>query len=397
MDSVAYLVNRYPEASLTAIRREIAAVERAGWKVVRFAHRPSAQPLASASDRIESERTEYLATGNPIGLLIPLLAALIARPARVAKAASLLGSFGLRNLRGLSYFLLACRLQDRLASVGVLHLHVHFAQSSAVVAALAHALGGPRWSMTVHGPEDFEPGRLPRLAALARAAGGVAAISEWAATEVRRAAAGARIDIRVVRMGVDSACLDAPVSIAPAGPIACVARLDDRKGHRVLFDALVLLKDHGERPVVELLGDGPERQALEAEARERGLAGQLEFRGWQTEEGVRASLDGCRFLVLPSRAEGLPVAIMEAFARARPVIATAIAGIPEIVEDGRNGRLVPAGDAPALASAIRQLLAMTPAQLEALGLQGRRAVEMRFDSQQNAGLLTALWKGPGES
>jgi glycosyltransferase involved in cell wall biosynthesis len=198
-------------------------------------------------------------------------------------------------------------------------------------------------------------------------------------------------------MGVDAACLDAPMPIAASGPIACVARLDDRKGHRVLFDALALLEDHGEQPVVELLGDGPARPALEAEARERGLAGQLQFRGWQTEEGVRACLDRCRFLVLPSRAEGLPVAIMEAVARGRPVIATAIAGIPEIVEDGRNGRLVPAGDAPALAAAMRQLLAMTPAQLEALGLQGRRAVEMRFDSQQNAGLLTALWKGPGES
>jgi glycosyltransferase involved in cell wall biosynthesis len=165
----------------------------------------------------------------------------------------------------------------------------------------------------------------------------------------------------------------------------------------VLFDALALLEDHGEQPVVELLGDGPARPALEAEAQRRGLAGQLRFRGWQTEEGVRACLDRCRFLVLPSRAEGLPVAIMEAFARGRPVIATGIAGIPEIVDDGRNGRLVPAGDAPALAAAMRQLLAMTPAQLEALGLQGRRAVEMRFDSQQNAGLLTALWKGTGES
>lgn len=393
MDPIAYLVNRYPEASLTAIRREIAAVELAGAKVIRFAHRPSSQPLAGERDRSESEVTEYLAAGNPTGLLIPLLAAFIARPARIAKAAALLGTLGMRSLRGLSYFLLACRLRHRLAAAGVGWLHVHFALSSAVVAALTRALGGPRWTMTVHGPEDLEAENQPLLGALAQSAAGIAAISEWAAAAVRRAAAPAQVDVRVIRMGVDGACLENPVPIPDSGPIACVARLDERKGHRVLFESLEILRARGKQPAVELVGDGPARPALEAEAQRRGLAGQLRFRGWQTEEGVRAGLDRCRFLVLPSHAEGLPVAIMEAFARARPVIATAIAGIPEIVEDGRNGRLVPAGDAQALATAIQQLLAMTPAQLQALGDQGRMAVEMRFSSTQNARLLMQFWQG----
>jgi glycosyltransferase involved in cell wall biosynthesis len=397
VDSVAYLVNRYPEASLTAIRREIAAVEHAGFAVVRFAHRPSAQPLAGERDRLESGRTGYLATGNPIAMLIPLLAALIARPAGVAKAATLLGRLRMRNLRGLSYFLLACRLREGLSAAGVTRLHVHFAQSSAVVAALAEALGGPRWTLTVHGPEDLEDGHRHLLSVLAGAAAGTVAISDWAAAAVEQSTAPERVAVGVVRMGVDEACLAHPVPVPASGPIACVARLDDRKGHRVLFDALGILRSRGAQPFVELVGDGPAREALEAEARQRGLSAQVRFQGWQTEEGVRASLDRSRFLVLPSHSEGLPVAILEAFARARPVIATAVAGIPEVVEDGRNGRLVPAGDAGALADAIGELLALTPAQLQALGDRGRLVVEKRFQSKQNAGLLLRLWKGLGES
>jgi glycosyltransferase involved in cell wall biosynthesis len=397
MDSVAYLVNRYPEASLTAIRREISAVEDLGVRVLRFAHRPSLQPFAGARDRAESARTEYLATGNFFALLIPLLAALITRPARIAKAVSLLGAVGMRNLRGLSYFVLACRLREWLAAAGVTRLHVHFAQSSAIVAALTEALGGPTFTLTVHGPEDLEAGHRPVLAALARAATGVAAISDWAAAGTRRAAAPAPVDVCVVRMTVDAACLEGPVPIARSGPVACVARLEERKGHRVLFDALEILRAAGERPFVELVGDGPARAALESEAARRGLSGQVRFLGWQTEEGVRACLDRCRFLVLPSHAEGLPVAIIEAFARARPVVATDVAGIAELVEDGRNGHLVPAGDAVALAAAMRNLLAKDPGELDALGRQGRKSVEMRFDSKQNARLLVGLWKRAGES
>ena len=113
--------------------------------------------------------------------------------------------------------------------------------------------------------------------------------------------------------------------------------------------------------------------------------------GWQNEAGVRAALDAAQALVLPSFAEGLPVVAMEAMAAGRPVIGTYIAGTPELVLPGVNGWLVPAGDVPALAAAIRDLAATPAGRLETMGHAARQRVFERHDAGREAEKLAGLF------
>jgi glycosyltransferase involved in cell wall biosynthesis len=389
---VAYLVNRYPEASLTAIRREIDAVTRTGIEVLRFAHRPSIQPLGGDRDRAEAKITEYLVAGNIFGLVRSFLASLLSRPSQVLKAVAL--TLGLKPLkiRNFSYLLLASRLQERLRAQHAEHLHVHFALGSAVVAMLARALGGPPWSMTVHGPEDLAAENLHLLSVLANRTHATVAISARAAHSVLEAVKPRIARVTVIGMGVDEGFLDEPTPIDPSGQIACVARLEARKGHAILFQAIEKLRDLGHSPRLKLIGDGPLRDQLEAHVKSRGLGRQVEFAGWLPERQVKESLDHCRFLVLPSHSEGLPVSIMESFARARPVIASDVAGIPELVRAHENGLLVPPGDADALAASIRSFLEMPVTRLFELGMHGRSQVMNRFHSARNAQALIPVWR-----
>lgn len=389
---MAYLVNRYPETSLTTVRREISAVVGCGVEVLRFAHRPSMQPLAGTSDQAEAELTEYLATGSLFGLVSSLAGVFISHPRGVSKALGQLLGLKPLKMRNLSYLLLASRLVERMKAGGAEHLHVHFAQSSAIVAMLARSIGGPQWSMTVHGPEDLVPENHRVLSMLVLNASATVAISEWAAESIRRIVLPSIGRMRVIGMGVDCEFLDPPVPIDPYGEIICVARLDQRKGHAVLLEALDLLRMRGLTPNVKFIGDGPCRDQLTSDVRRRGLQRQVQFAGWLTESEVKESIDRCRFMVLPSYSEGLPVSIMEAFARARPVIASEVAGIPELIHENDNGLLIPPGNADALATSMQTFLETPVTRLLELGMKGRAEVMNRFRSARNGQLLVEFWR-----
>jgi glycosyltransferase involved in cell wall biosynthesis len=132
-----------------------------------------------------------------------------------------------------------------------------------------------------------------------------------------------------------------------------------------------------------LVGDGPLRSELEHLAARLGVHRQVEFIGYQSRPGVVRLLNECTLFVLPSRSESLGIAVIEALACGKPVVATAVGGIPEIIEDGTSGILVEPEDARALAVAIRRLLG-DPALRERLGRAGRRRVKDAFRWQRMA-------------
>ena len=392
MRPVAYLVNRYPEATLTTIRREIEAVAAAGVPVLRFAHRPSDQPLAGAIDRREAGLTQYVAQSGYGRLALCLLAALVTRPVRFVRALRAAIAIGPSVLHSLAYLALACLLREQLATQRVATLHVHFGLSSAAVGVLIRELGGPPWSVTIHGPEEFAAANRKRLSQVARSASRTIAISEWAAAALREAVSPVVLETRVIGMGVGSSFLSPPEPIDAEAPVVCIARLDTRKGHIVLLEALARLDGVFRRVRVDLIGDGPLRSEIESEISRRGLSSRVVVRGWLSEAAVKEALDRSRLLVLPSLDEGLPVAIMEAFARARPVLATRVAGIPEIVVHRFNGVVVPPNDAGSLAQGLIDLLSMAVGDLYQLGLNGRKLVQEKFDSARNAQSLIATWQ-----
>ena len=136
-----------------------------------------------------------------------------------------------------------------------------------------------------------------------------------------------------------------------------------------------------------LVGDGEMRPQIEAAIARLGVQDAVTLAGWQDEAAIRQYLDASHAMILPSFAEGLPMVIMEAMAAARPVIATYIAGTPELVLPGQTGWLVPAGDVEGLAEAIVEVAGATPQRLAQMGQTGRARVLGRHDVDASAALL----------
>src|SRR5256885_13022025 len=165
---IAYLVNQYPKVSHSFIRREIAALERRGFEITRIALRGWDAALPDEEDLAERQRTKYVLKDGALPLLGALLSLLLTRPIQLLQALALTLRMGHRAERPLNVHLVylaeACRIIRWLRSSDIQHLHAHFGTNSAEVAMLVHVLGGPRWSFTVHGPEEFDKPQFIGLA-----------------------------------------------------------------------------------------------------------------------------------------------------------------------------------------------------------------------------------------
>ena len=393
---IAYLVNRYPAVSHTFIRREIHAVEKAGATVHRYSVRAPDADLPDARDREEAGRVRVLLRGNALEFAGAIARRMVASPIRFGRA--LMTALGVsgpsprRLFRHLAYLGEACVLFHRLQKDPVDHLHAHFGTNPAMVARLLRRLGGPPYSFTVHGPEEFDrPFELDLAGKIAEANLSVA-ISSYGRSQLMRWSAPAHWPrIGIARCGVDESYLQAGGSapIAAEPRLCCVARLSGQKGLPLLVEAAGLLAARGQDFHLTLVGDGEMRSEIEALIDAHGVRDRITITGWASSEAVREHVLAARALVLPSFAEGLPVVIMEALALGRPVISTAIAGIPELVDEG-CGWLIPAGSAERCADAMAEALAMPVATLEKLGAEGRRRVAERHDSAKNGAQLLSL-------
>ncbi|WP_422032649.1 glycosyltransferase [Roseovarius sp.] len=391
---IAYILNTYPQPSQSFIRRELKGLERLGLSVERIAMRRGDVPLKDPQDRAEQGRTQYVLEAGKGALLMSLLAAMLGRPG--ALFAALKGALELGRvspagrLRHLVYLVEACHVL-RLVE-GVEHMHAHFGTNAAAVAMLVRLLGGPGYSFTVHGPEEFDAVHSLSLARKMERAAFTVAVSSYGRSQLCRWLPHEAWDrVKVVHCGIDPEAFPEPGPM-PEGALRLVniGRLSEQKGQLILMP--VMGRVAGADVHLTLIGDGELRGALEAEISARGLGGQVTLAGWQTEEEVRDALAGCHALVLPSFAEGLPMVIMEAMAAGRPVIATYVAGIPELVQPGVTGWLVPAGDDAALAEAVEALAAM-PAEARAeVGRAGRARVLERHDMYREAEKLAGYFR-----
>jgi glycosyltransferase involved in cell wall biosynthesis len=398
---VAYLVNQYPHVSHTFIRREIAGVEAAGVAVRRFAIRPPVKDLVDPADLAERDRTRCILAAGKLQLLCALFLAFVRNPVRWLRAfrtAWRMGGAAGHRVRHIAYLAEACVLARWLRDCGADHLHAHFGTNPAAVALLTRILGGPPYSFTVHGPEEFDRPESLSLREKIAGAAFVVAISSFGRSQLFR---WARLEdwdkIRIVRCGVDSAFLDTGSLPVPDVPrLVCVGRLAEQKGQLLLVAAAARLADAGHRLELVLAGDGPMRPQIEEAIRTHGLGDSVRITGWLSNDAVRAEMAAARAVVLPSFAEGLPVVLMEALALGRPVVTTFVAGIPELVRDGVNGWLVPAGDVAALTSALESALGATPAELAAMGAAGAEAARAAHDAAREAAKLAALFEASGQ-
>ena len=180
------------------------------------------------------------------------------------------------------------------------------------------------------------------------------------------------------------------LGLAPETPlVGIVARLVPVKAHETFLQAARAVMPARPDVVFLVVGDGERRTALEAMARELGLAARVRFLGWRADlDRLYADLD---VVVLTSRNEGSPVALIEAMAAGRPVVSTRAGGVEDVVTDGETGLLAPVGDAGGIGRAVLDLLE-DPARAARLGAAARAAVVPRFGSSRLVGDIDALYR-----
>ena len=181
---IAYLINQYPKVSHSFIRREILALERKGLEVFRISIRGHDSQLFDSEDLSEQSKTYYVLRLGALALAGALLRMLVKRPLLLMSALVLAVRMSRHSERALPihlfYLAEACQIEPWLRRRDITHLHAHFGTNSAEVAMLVHALGGPKWSFTVHGPEEFDKPRFIGLNEKLRRCAFVVGISSFA-------------------------------------------------------------------------------------------------------------------------------------------------------------------------------------------------------------------------
>ncbi|MBM4279690.1 MAG: glycosyltransferase family 4 protein [Deltaproteobacteria bacterium] len=401
---VGYLVNQYPKVSHTFIRREILALEARGLEIDRFSIRDTTAELKDDDDRAEATRTRVLLPPDrraaAASLSSALARCLASSPERFRQASTLALRFARRSERQAvhaAYLGEAAQLKLRCDERQVAHIHAHFGTNSATVAALCHALGGPPYSFTAHGPEEFDRPDLIALDDKIAGARFVVGVSSFGRSQLLRRTRAADWDkVRIVPCGVDDAFLSdrwlRPVQDVPR--LCCVGRLCEQKGQLLLVEAAARVRDRLGAFELVLVGDGELRPDIEALVERHRLQDVVRITGWASGAAVREELLAARAMVLPSFAEGLPVVIMEALALERPVLSTFVAGIPELVDAG-CGWLFPAGSVAPLVEAMVAALSAPLTELRDKGAEGRRRVVARHDARVAAALLADAFAGGG--
>ncbi len=409
--TVGYLTKRFPRLSETFILDEILGLEAAGVPLRLFAVAdPGEATVQPEVARVASPVT-YLRTPGGRRARLRDLGATVAAHGRLARRAPgrWLGvacyvARERRHRSSLVNFAQAGRLACHLEEAGAVHVHAAFAHGPASVAHFVHLLTGLPFSFAAHAKDLYvsAPDLLERKVADAAF---VLACSESAARELAERAGGDGAKVVVASHGVDTGRFAPPGGVAGAAAgggaplrILAVGRLVEKKGYPVLLDALGRLAGDGLGFTCRIVGAGPLRPALEAEAARLGIGGQVELVGALTQEEIAGCYRAADVFVQASVVvatgdrDGIPNALLEAMASGLAVVASEVAGLPEAVAPG-CGLLVPPGDAGALAGALARLAA--DGRLRAsLGEAGRAQVVASFDRRECIQAIVPLFLRP---
>ncbi len=405
MIRIACITGRYPAVTHTFVLREVHALRRLGFEVQCFSvWRSTERDLLAPADREESRTTAALLPLRPGWLLRSHTRALACAPrpylATLARAVAL-SSPGLRG-RGLAVtrFVEAMMLWDACRRQGVRHIHAqlerHRADGRDARDRVRKCRRPPRqrwsWSQRLHGSKEFYDIYPERLAQRAASASFVACISDYT-----RSQAMAFVPeelwpkLLVVRCGVDL------LEFAPRTPradgelrILTVGRIDAMKGTVLLLQALAQLRERGLAVALTVVGHGPSSGKAVAMADRLGVGDIVTWAGAVGQDRIRDFYADCDVFCLPSFAEGVPIVLMEAMAMAVPVVASAITGIVELVDDGVSGLLVRPGRVDQLTDRLARLLE-DPALRQSIGRAGRRKVACEYDLERNASMLAELF------
>lgn len=391
---IGYLLSEHPVISHTFIDREIHELERRGHHVEIVAiRRPKSVAVLGMDGERWLARTFYVLRSwrrvfgaiwrlSALGanwkcMISTWLRAVQKRPFRLSSYA---------------YIVEAIIVVDRMSERGVAHVHNHFGNAAGTVAAIAAASHLVKFSLSIHGPDIFYNVESDMLAEKIKWAAFVRCISWFSKSQLCLLSSPeqwGKFDI--VRCGVEPAVFSErgdPKNEVPV--VLCVGRLVAAKGQAVLLEASGILWRSGLAHKLRIVGSGPDEQALLHRVVDEGWE-HVTFTGAMAQDGVRNEFARADLFVLASFAEGVPVVLMEAMACSIPVISTRIAGIPELIEDGKNGILVSPGDAYGLARAMQGLIE-DPDRRVALGSAAREKVLREYSIEQSGAAMADLFE-----
>ena len=403
---IGYLIPEFPGQTHIFFWREMRALQECGIVTELVSTQlPDSKIISHEWAENLRKQTVYMYPPPLRALFGALGAALRAGPRRLLRCVQMVmgaeGGFADR-LKTLPLAFFGAQLAWIARTKGWRHLHVHSCGNSAHIAAFAHELSGLSFSMTLHGPlRDYGPNQKQKW----RRATFAIVITRQLLEEVERTLVGnLPAVIKVAPMGVDldrfrrTASYEPWIGDGPCRLFTC-GRLNPCKGHDDLIRAVDLMVKRGTdvhlRIAGEDAGDGSHRRDLEGLITELKLEDRVELLGAVSEAAVMRELEAAHLFALASLAEPLGVVIMEAMAMQVPVVVTGTGGVPELIDDGTDGLLVPPRDPERLAAAAESVL-RNPALAKRLSGAGLLKVERGFSSKRSAEIISECLNGSSE-
>ena len=386
---IAYLCSEYPAISHTFIYREIESLRQAGMTVYTASiHKPFNLSVMTSAEQEEADKS-MMVLSQPLSSIFAAHVHCIQKSPigylRMASSALKLMIKGPKSpIKAIAYFAEAGILLQWVHRLDITHIHEHFANPTAIVAILMKTYGGISYSLSVHGPDIFYRVDSAMLEEKIKEAAFVRCISHYCLSQIMRISDPSEWHkLHIVRCGVNPDLYTIRTDPCNTIPnILCVGRLVPAKGQHILLEACRMLKKEGVPFKLTLVGDGPDKIALEELAISSDMGSSITFTGALGQDTVRDYYDKADLFVLASFAEGVPVVLMEAMAKEIPVISTRITGIPELIDHEHDGLLATPCDVEDLARQIRKLLDDSELRHN-LGQAGRKKVISLYNQHIN--------------
>jgi len=396
---LAYFTNTYPRATDTFIRREVIGLRERGLDVLTFSVRKTGiEHDVDAEVISEKQNTHYLLPCSPITLIKCHLQAIFSEPKAYFTTLWLGLKTSRPGLKGhalqLIYFIEAILLASLVKEHKVEHLHNHLGDNSGTVTLLAAKFAGITYSISIHGPHIFFDGLHWALDVKTANSSFISCIGHFCTSQMMLYTNKQDWNkFKIIRCGIDPEQFKYREPSKNIKKLVYVGRLSAEKGVPVLFDSLQLLQSKEYDFELTLLGDGDDRKRLEAAAIEYGINNKVNFAGFVDQKTIADTLQSSDIFVLPSFAEGIPVALMEAMAMGVPVIATYVGGIAELVIDKITGQMVYPSDKEGLANAIAYYID-NPDKCKEISKRAREKVVSEFNIDNQVDKLAHLLKQP---
>jgi glycosyltransferase involved in cell wall biosynthesis len=401
--TIGYVVSAWPRLSETFILNEVIAVERLGCRLRIFSMKdPKDEPVHAKVSQVHARVTYLSIRRNRKAIWQATIRLFFRRPVRCCR--TILRAMRYRRWSVLRCFCQASYLAEILFREPLAHLHAHFAHDPALVAMFTHQLTGIPYSFTAHAKDIYVKTPPELLRAEAERAQAVITCTEYNRRYLSsQIGPASNSKLHCIYHGLDLSQFKFwwPRAFDSGPPvILSVARLAEKKGLSDLILAADVLRRRGRCFQVEIVGDGPLRQGLEAQVRRLGLNDRVRLLGALPHDRLCRAYQRVCVFALPcivaadGDRDGIPNVLLEAMASGVPIVSTPVSGIPELINSEGEGLLVPPNSPTKLADALDRLLT-SPELRERLALAARAKIETCFSIERSSAQLLSLFQQGG--